>query len=118
MKFYLRSAEIDERPIYITGNFNDWNPRDPNYVLEKDEKIEDFYFIEINDENLPENIEFKFTKGGWESVEIDRYGNVTPNRKIEKSEKTSKNSVEKWRDRKSTRLNSSHEFVSRMPSSA
>ena len=97
MKFYLRSAEIDERPIYITGNFNDWNPRDPNYVLEKDDKIEDLYFIEINDENLSENIEFKFTKGGWESVEIDRYGNVTPNRKIEKSEKTSKNSVEKWR---------------------
>jgi hypothetical protein len=53
MKFYLRSAEIDERPIYITGNFNDWNPRDPNYVLEKDEKIEDLYFIEIKDENLP-----------------------------------------------------------------
>ena len=48
MKFYLRSAEIDERPIYITGNFNDWNPRDPNYVLEKDAKIEDLYFIEIS----------------------------------------------------------------------
>lgn len=97
MKFYLRSAEIDERSVYITGNFNDWNPRDQNYVLRKDSEIENLYHIDINDENLPEHIEYKFTKGGWESVEIDRYGNVTPNRKAEKSEKTSNNSVEKWR---------------------
>jgi hypothetical protein len=36
------------------------------------------YFIEIEDQILPENIEYKFTKGGWENVELDQYGNITP----------------------------------------
>ena len=42
--------------------------------------------IEIDDEQLPEIIEYKYTRGGWGNVEIDRFGNITPNRKIKKGE--------------------------------
>ena len=35
MKFYLTTDEKDERPIYLTGNFNKWNPRDADYIMEE-----------------------------------------------------------------------------------
>ena len=89
MKFYVRSAEIDDRPIYITGNFTDWNPKNEKFLMKPFQDFEDVHCIEIDDSILPENIEYKFTKGGWENVEIDKYGNVTPNRKIEKKKGSS-----------------------------
>ena len=97
MKFYVRSAEIDDRPIYITGNFTDWNPKNEKFLMKPFQDFEDVHCIEIDDSILPENIEYKFTKGGWENVEIDKYGNVTPNRKIEKKKGEVNDTVEKWR---------------------
>lgn len=95
MKFTMISQEEDERPVYITGNFNKWNPKDANYQLT--ENGENAYQIEIDDEKLPETIEYKFTRGGWENVEIDRLGNITHNRKAEKSKEEIQDIVEKWR---------------------
>lgn len=95
MRFELYTEENDERKIYITGNFNSWNPRDERYILSQSQKQN--YFIEIDEQLLPENIEYKFTKGGWENVELDKFGNITPNRKIKKSVGKSSDLVEKWR---------------------
>lgn len=95
MKFTIVSNEDDDRPVFITGNFNQWNPRDKNFELSKTE--ENTYTIEIEDKKLPKLIEYKYSKGGWENVEIDRFGNITPNRKILKSAKKSLDAVEKWR---------------------
>ena len=95
MKFTLLSKEDDDRPVYITGNFNNWDPRDVNFQLQL---IEDNkYFIEIADQILPENIEYKFTRGGWENGEIDRHGNVNPNRKVERSLQEINDTVDRWR---------------------
>lgn len=95
MKFTLLSREDDDRSVYITGNFNNWDPRDVNFQLQL---IEDNkYFIEIADQILPENIEYKFTRGGWENGEIDRHGNVNPNRKTEKSLQEINDIVDRWR---------------------
>src|SRR5690606_21941316 len=95
MEFFLETEELDDRPIYITGNFNKWNPKNPQYQLKEVDKRK--YFIKIEDKLLPELIEFKFTKGGWENVELDKYGNITPNRRVQKKERKSANSVQKWR---------------------
>lgn len=95
MKFELYTAEHDERIIYLTGNFNRWNPRDQRFRLSSEDSRH--YSIEIDDELLPGLIEYKFTKGGWENVELDRYGNITPNRKLLKSSGTASDMVEKWR---------------------
>ena len=95
MKFYLTTDEIDERPVYLTGTFNKWDPRDAAYIMEP---LDDGrYFLEIPDRFLKGKIEYKFTKGGWESVEIDRYGNINPNRKISKGIQETADHVEKWR---------------------
>jgi predicted alpha/beta superfamily hydrolase len=95
MKFTLNTAEKDSRPIFITGNFNKWNPKDHGFQL----KIldENTYSIDIEDQLLGDDIEYKFTKGGWENVELDQYGNITPNRKIKKRSATTTDFVEKWR---------------------
>lgn len=95
MIFNLKTLDTDDRKIYITGNFNAWNPKDATYTLQQ--KDENHFFIEIEDEILPDKIEYKFTKGGWENVELDLYGSITPNRKILKKDKKTNDIVTKWR---------------------
>lgn len=95
MIFNLETNETDLRKVYITGNFNQWNPKQDEYELKENDK--NHFYIEINDNILPQNIEYKFTKGGWENVEIDQYGSITPNRKTNKSQKETFDKVEKWR---------------------
>lgn len=95
MRFELYTAEIDDRPVFITGNFNSWNPKDYHFQLKQIDPSG--YFIEIEDQLLSDDIEYKFTKGGWENVELDQYGNITPNRKAKKSAGKTSDSVEKWR---------------------
>ena len=95
MKFKIISNEDDDRPVFITGNFNKWNPKDATFVLKNIDN--NTYTIEIDDEQLPEIIEYKYTRGGWGNVEIDRFGNITPNRKIKKGDAPNEDIVEKWR---------------------
>lgn len=95
MRFELYTEEKDDRPVFITGNFNSWNPKDYNFQLKQTDPSH--YFIEIEDETLPEEIDYKFTKGGWENVELDQYGNITPNRKVKKSVGKTSDTIEKWR---------------------
>ena len=95
MRFELHTEEKDERPVFITGNFNSWNPRDSRYQLNQADPGN--YFIEIDDSVLPDDIEYKFTKGGWENVELDQYGNITPNRKTKKSTGETTDCVNRWR---------------------
>lgn len=95
MKFELYTEESDDRPIYITGNFNKWNPKDYSYQLTQQDPHR--YSIEIDDQILPSVVEYKFTKGGWENVELDKYGSITPNRKINKSVGKTSDIIEKWR---------------------
>ncbi len=95
MKFYLTTPVTDERPVYIAGNFNKWNPKSNEYQM--DLLPDGKYFIDISNEKLPQQIEYKYTKGGWANVELDEEGNITPNRKIPKSKKKVEDHVEKWR---------------------
>jgi hypothetical protein len=63
-------------PIYISGNFNNWDPGDPNYILTLNS--DSVYQV-----NLPKGIgdvEYKFTRGDWSTVEKDLCGFETSNR--------------------------------------
>lgn len=62
--------------IFVTGNFNYWDPGDGNFKLETDHLGK--YWIE-----LPYHwgdLEFKFTRGDWTSVEGDACGHHVDNR--------------------------------------
>jgi predicted alpha/beta superfamily hydrolase len=64
--------------IYIAGSFNGWDPGDPAYVLSKNEDQKWF----ITSDTAPEGaqIQFKFTRGSWETVEKGPQGEEIPNR--------------------------------------
>jgi AraC-like DNA-binding protein len=90
--------------LYITGNFNNWNPKDENYAFIK--HFDGSYRVTIQSE-LNE-IEYKITRGTWSSVECYGNGKARPNRKIKRSEKVDWNprdiehrtniNVENWED--------------------
>lgn len=71
--------------LYISGNFNNWKPNDEKYKMEVDEH--GIYQAAIN-KTPGEIIEFKFTRGSWESVECDSYGNDLPNYRLPISEES------------------------------
>lgn len=62
--------------IYISGNFNNWDPGDPNYILHKNPDS-------IYEVKLPKgfgDIQYKFTRGDWSTVEKDPCGFEISNR--------------------------------------
>ncbi|MDO5509307.1 MAG: alpha/beta hydrolase-fold protein [Weeksellaceae bacterium] len=62
--------------IFFAGSLNDWNPGNPNYILQVHE--DSGYFI-----TFPEGegtVEYKFTRGSWASVEGNENGGFIPNR--------------------------------------
>lgn len=95
MRFELYTEANDDRAIFITGNFNNWNPKDYRFQLKQSDARN--YYIEIDLQVLPDHIEYKFAKGGWENVELDSYGNITPNRKSSKYAGKTADKVENWR---------------------
>ena len=95
MRFNLYTEDVDARAIFITGNFNGWKPKDLSYELQRTDANN--FYIDVEDEILPEKIEYKYTKGGWENVELDKFGSITPNRKTTKKRKEINDTVDKWR---------------------
>ena len=65
----LITTTDDDRPVYVAGTFNNWNARDERYRMEKDSRPgtyrRTFHFDDGN-----QRVEYKYTRGGWESVEL------------------------------------------------
>lgn len=82
--------------IYIAGDFNGWNPGDENYKLKR--RADGKWEITLSFQK-GRKIEFKFTRGSWETVEKGKNGEEIPNRVlvIEK-EGTYEFKVYHWRD--------------------
>lgn len=66
--------------IFVAGNFNNWNPGNPSFKLRRYETI---YLTDLN--IAAGNIQFKFTRGSWASVEGNQNGGYIPNRNYQYS---------------------------------
>lgn len=96
LNIILTTDEDDFRPVYISGNFNNWHTQDPNFEMEKiDEGMYHFKFA--HDFVYPKELLYKFTKGDWSEVEIDKYGNRTENRVCNQNQGVKEEHVDKWR---------------------
>lgn len=95
-KIILLTKEDDDRPVYISGNFNNWATQDARFRMKKIEAGRYEYTFPDSDDFARELI-YKFTKGDWSEVEIDRFGNRTPNRHWNDEESTRTEKVAKWR---------------------
>src|ERR1700694_3975528 len=64
-------------PVYLTGSFNNWNPKDKNYLLSAINNK-----IGITIDLAAGMFEYKFTRGSWKEGEATESGKPVPNRKM------------------------------------
>ena len=96
----LNTAEDDNRPVYIVGNFNNWRTRDAAYRLQhKGNGLFEFRFPDVR--KLPAPLEYKYTRGGWESVELDADGKERDNRALPPKPGSHQDEVPRWREQES-----------------
>ena len=80
--------------LYVAGNFNNWNERDPNYMCVPNGGG---WTVSIDGpENM--NLEFKFTRGSWSRVEGDATGNYMGNRTAVLSNSILELEIAGWED--------------------
>lgn len=79
--------------LYIAGSFNGWNPGDSNYELKKEGNV----FVGTFD--FDGKIEYKFTRGSWETVEKGEKGEEIQNRVLNANKDSTFNiKIYHWRD--------------------
>lgn len=91
----------DDRPVFITGNFCDWYPDLKDFEMQRVDK--GHYRYEFSEEMLNfVPLEYKYTRGGWDYAEIDRFGNKSENRVADVTQRVIKDNVQFWRNAGST----------------
>lgn len=85
-------------PIYITGNFNRWNPAQESMILQK--HADGSYGISVLLKDVPsDRLEFKFTRGDWKTSECTSGGRlVGPRVATLDRDATIVCQIEGWRD--------------------
>jgi len=84
--------------VFVAGSFNQWNPAAPEYRLTAESP--GHYAITLSD-SVRGVINFKFTLGSWDLVEVDSGGADVPNRSLTvpaSGALSYEGSVPRWRD--------------------
>jgi len=63
----------DDRPIYVAGSFNDWRVAEETHRLEPG-KLPGHWKIALDIPDEMVHVEYKYTRGGWEGVELGQHG--------------------------------------------
>ena len=92
----LTTDEDDSRPVYISGNFNNWRTQDKEFMMEKIGNSL-YHYKFPHDFDYPVELLYKFTKGDWSDVEIDKNGDRTENRFTKNHTGIQKEHVARWR---------------------
>lgn len=94
VRFVVRTNPVSGT-LYLTGNFNDWEPGERAFAFERTVELPNsvLWSLDIERGHLgPPPIEFKFTRGTWDSVETDGAFEQVPNRVITPAQ------LENWPD--------------------
>ncbi len=75
----LPSNTPSDADIYVAGTFTDWAPDNPDFILQKQEDGS----RQITVDPSPGLLKFKFTRGGWNSVEGNAEGGFIPDRQFQ-----------------------------------
>ncbi|TAE21943.1 MAG: alpha/beta hydrolase [Cytophagales bacterium] len=96
MRLEINTPVLDDRPVFITGNFCDWHPNLDHLQLQPNGPGQ--YSLEFpTDFSLPDVVEYKYTRGGWDQVELSGAGEGTPNRILTKDTQLQQDYVSHWR---------------------
>ncbi len=77
---HVPAATPAHAALYVAGDFNGWNPGDPAYRLTEDSSGTYRITLKARPEGTP--IQFKFTRGSWETVEKGSAGEELQNRQF------------------------------------
>jgi AraC-like DNA-binding protein len=86
-----------EAILYVAGNFNDWNPGYPEHRLIRQK--DGSYKLTIY--STLDKIEYKYTRGNWNSVEGRANGKALPNRVLNRKyadDHFVENEIKTWED--------------------
>jgi predicted alpha/beta superfamily hydrolase len=79
LQLHLATSADSSSAIFVAGNFNNWQAGQEAYRMEQTGPGR--YRFEFKDKRtLPQHLEYKYHRGDWQNVELDRYGNMRPNR--------------------------------------
>ena len=97
LRIELKTPPTDDRPVYITGDFCKWLPDLDKYKM-KNEGVGHYSFQFPADMELPYPLEYKYTRGSWDQVELDKYGQPHGNRIVDPNEGTVSDFVIRWQN--------------------
>ena len=85
-----------DRPVCITGNFNDWAIDADRFQMTRIGPGQ--FQFRFSEKQLPAfPLEYKYVKGNWDDEEVDPYGIVPPNRRLEAPEAVTIDEVPRWK---------------------
>jgi predicted alpha/beta superfamily hydrolase len=88
--FRLSTKDHDDRPVFIAGSFNGWREADDQYQMRAGAEPGSFE-LTVSFPLTVDHIEYKYTRGGWDCVELGASGESIDNRV--------RNPQEVWHDR-------------------
>ncbi|GAB4417443.1 MAG: hypothetical protein OHK0039_27810 [Bacteroidia bacterium] len=95
-----RNTPVDAA-LFVTGNFNSWQPGDPDYRLRL--RADSSYGVRVP--VFGDTLQFKFTRGHWETVEGRRSGRARFNRVHVRPASPLTVQIESWEDLSGTAIN-------------
>ncbi|MGQ8869798.1 alpha/beta hydrolase [Myroides sp. TSA_177.3] len=89
---------LTQDAIYITGNFNRWNPQEERYILQPKQGKTGEYSITLHD--IPAGVlEYKFTRGSWQTLECSSQGRlINLHDYVIDQDQTLQEKIVAWRD--------------------
>jgi predicted alpha/beta superfamily hydrolase len=94
--FELTTNPEDDRPVYVAGNFTEWYPDVSAFKMEPIGAGK-YRLVFPTDYALPDVLEYKYTRGGWDQVELGLDGQPTQNRTCRRKTGTRRDTVAHWR---------------------
>lgn len=95
-RFELTTPVIDDRPVFVTGDFCDWLPTIDAFQMQPVGPGQ--YVLDWPAEMpVPDEFEYKYNKGGWDQVELNFGGGSVPNRVTIADTGIERNHVPHWR---------------------
>lgn len=86
----------DDRPVFVAGNFCSWYPNVAQFQMKKVDAGK-YHFEFPHDFKFDEPIEYKYTRGGWDQVELNGFGEAPNNRVLKLKQSLQKDFVPHWR---------------------
>jgi predicted alpha/beta superfamily hydrolase len=96
IRLELTTPADDDRPVFVAGNFTNWFPDVEQFRMNAT-KPGHFEFAFPQDLPLPDVLEYKYTRGGWDTVELNEAGEAPPNRTTRRKAGKKHDFVPHWR---------------------